>query len=147
MQILKLDNLYFDKIISLIRLSDSSFSWSDQQILDSLDQYLVLGLLDQNELKAVVIFSSIFEVAELLYICVDKFSKNQGLGYTILKESFVLLSKQNIQEVFLEVDINNHIAIKLYSKLGFKKISIRKNYYKKNNGSYSDALIFQLKID
>ncbi|ORU45282.1 alanine acetyltransferase, partial [Francisella tularensis subsp. holarctica] len=44
------------------------------------------------------------------------------------------------------VDINNHSAIKLYQKLNFKKISLRKNYYQKADGSQSDAIIYQLSI-
>ncbi|QIW10271.1 GNAT family N-acetyltransferase [Francisella sp. LA112445] len=146
MQTLNLDSSYFDKVISLIRLSDKDFSWSDQQILDSLSQDLTIGLIDNGKLKALAVFSCIFETAELLYICVDKSNQNQGLGAEVLRESFVYLLNQKVTEVFLEVDVNNHVAIKLYNKLGFKEISIRKNYYKKQDGSYSDALIYKLEI-
>lgn len=37
--------------------------------------------------------------------------------------------------VFLEVDEKNVAAIRLYQKLGFKKIHIRKNYYQNNNAA------------
>lgn len=146
MQILKLDKSYFDKVTRLIRTSDKNFSWSGQQILESINKDFVLGLFEDERLKAVTILNSIFETAELLYICVDQSSKNQGLGYKILKESFAYLLNQNVSEVLLEVDVSNHVAIKLYDKLGFKKISTRKNYYKKGDGSYNDALIYSLKI-
>lgn len=131
MQILSLNESYFDKVINLIRSTDNSFSWSDQQVLDSIDQDLALGLFENEKLRAIIIFNSVFETAQLLYVCVDKSDQNQGLGYKILKSSFAYLVEQKISEVFLEVDINNYYAIKLYDKLGFKKISIRKNYYKK----------------
>ncbi|MED7789404.1 GNAT family N-acetyltransferase [Francisella sp. 19X1-34] len=146
MQTLNLDSSYFNEVISLIRFSDKSFSWSDQQILDSLKQDLAIGLIDNNKLKAIAIFSYIFETAELLYICVNKSDQGQGLGSKTLRESFRYLSNQNITEVFLEVDANNNAAIKLYNKLGCKKVSIRKNYYKKQDGSCSDALIYRLEI-
>ncbi|WP_150468255.1 GNAT family N-acetyltransferase [Francisella sp. SYW-9] len=146
MQILNLNSSYFDNVISLIRLSDKDFSWSDQQILDSLGQDLVIGLIENHKLKALAIFSCIFETAELLYICVDKSNQNKGLGYKVLKQSFTYLLSQKVTEVFLEVDVNNHVAIKLYNKLGFKKISRRKNYYKRQDGSCSDALVYKFKI-
>ncbi len=146
MQILKLDKSYFDEVTRLIRTSDKNFSWSNQQILDSLNQDLAIGLIGNNKLNALAIFSCIFEIAELLYICVDKSNQKQGLGSKVLEDSFTYLLNQNITGIFLEVNVTNHVAIKLYDKLGFKKISTRKNYYKKIDGSYNDALIYKLEM-
>ena len=146
MRISLLDNTFFGRVVELIRLSDKDFSWSDKQILESLNKDLTLGLFENKQLLAVAIFSKIFETAELLYICVDVSKYNTGLGFKFLKNSIYYLAQQQIKEIFLEVDINNHSAIKLYHKLKFRKISLRKNYYKKANGSQSDAIIYQLKL-
>ncbi|API87781.1 GNAT family N-acetyltransferase [Francisella uliginis] len=146
MRILSLGKSHFDAVISLIRFSDREFSWSDQQILDSIENDLTLGLFENDKLRAIAIFNSIFDTAELLYVCVDKSNQNKGFGYKVLKQSFTYLLKQKISKVFLEVDVSNHYALKLYNKIGFKKISTRKNYYKKNDGSYNDALIYKLEI-
>ena len=146
MQISFLGNTFFAKVVELIRLSDKDFSWSDKQILESLNKDLTLGLFENQQLSAVAIFSQIFETAELLYICIDVSKHNKGLGFKLLENSIYCLVQQQIKEIFLEVDVNNHSAIKLYHKLKFRKISLRKNYYKKTDGSSSDALIYQLKI-
>ncbi|APC91503.1 MULTISPECIES: GNAT family N-acetyltransferase [Francisella] len=146
MQISLLSNIFFARVVELIRLSDKDFSWSDKQILESLNKDLALGLFKNQQLLAVAIFSKIFETAELLYICVDMTKHNKGLGSKLLENSICYLSKQQIKEIFLEVDVNNHSAIKLYHKLNFSKISLRKNYYKKADGSQSDAIVYQLKI-
>ena len=146
MQILFLGNTFFAKVVELIRLSDKDFSWSDKQILESLNKDLTLGLFENQQLSAVAIFSQIFETAELLYICIDVSKHNKGLGFKLLENSIYYLAQLQITEIFLEVDVNNHSAIKLYHKLKFRKISLRKNYYKKTDGSSSDALIYQLKI-
>ncbi|MFV9973005.1 MAG: GNAT family N-acetyltransferase [Francisella endosymbiont of Hyalomma asiaticum] len=146
MQISFLGNTFFAKVVELIRLSDKDFSWSDKQILESLNKDLTLGLFENQQISAVAIFSQIFETAELLYICIDVSKHNKGLGFKLLEKSIYYLAQLQIKEIFLEVDVNNHRAIKLYHKLKFRKISLRKNYYKKTDGSSSDALIYQLKI-
>lgn len=66
---------------------------------------------------------------------------NKGLGNRLLKESINLLflekkykNRNEIEkQIILEVDENNYNAIKLYLKLGFEEISLRKNYYGLNN--------------
>ena len=42
------------------------------------------------------------------------------------------LKKLNIKKIFLEVSVQNSHAINFYLKNGFKKIGIRKDYYKIN---------------
>lgn len=144
MQIFPLNSEFSKDVIRLIRASDKEFSWSDQQILESLINDLSFGLFDEEKLLAMTIFSRVFETAELLYVCVDKFQQNKGFGYSILNDSFGRLFTNEVLEVFLEVNTNNQKAINLYHKLGFKDISVRKKYYKNLDGSFSDALICKL---
>ena len=47
-----------------------------------------------------------------------------------------------VDEIFLEVRPTNSSAIKLYEKLGFENISVRKKYY--SDGE--DAMVFKLRI-
>ena len=74
---------------------------------------------------------------EILDIVIDKNYRNQGNGYDLL--DYVL--NENKKKCFLEVNENNSNAIKLYEKLGFNVISIRKNYYKG-----ADAYIMERKF-
>ena len=60
-----------------------------------------------------------------------------------------VLNKRGINEVLLEVRQSNVSAIKFYLALGFKEISIRKNYYTKNSNEPSvkeDGIIMRLEI-
>ncbi|MDE4984268.1 alanine acetyltransferase, partial [Francisella tularensis subsp. holarctica] len=68
-----------------MRLSDNDFSWSDKQILESLNNDLTIGLFENKKLLAVAIFSKIFDTDELLYICVDIYKHNKGFGFKLLK--------------------------------------------------------------
>ncbi|NDT39323.1 alanine acetyltransferase, partial [Francisella tularensis subsp. holarctica] len=91
MQISLLDNSFFTRVVELIRLSDNDFSWSDKQILESLNKDLTIGLFDKK-LLAVAIFSKIFDTAELLYICVDISKHNKGFGFKLLKDSIYYIT-------------------------------------------------------
>ena len=52
--------------------------------------------------------------------------------------------KKNYKNIFLEVSLSNSKALNFYKSLGFKKISIRKNYYSSVKNQ-NDALILNYK--
>ena len=85
----------------------------------------------------------IFSDAEIDFICVDPQYRRNHIAEKIVHffEEFAL--KQGvISKLFLEVGVNNYPAVDFYNKLGFKKISIRKKYYKNNE----DAIIMSKSI-
>ena len=53
--------------------------------------------------------------------------RKQGLATGLFEK--MLLQKPEFKVVWLEVRVSNREAQNLYQKLGFKQISIRKNYY------------------
>jgi len=66
---------------------------------------------------------------------------------------FVYLIKElkyrGIKDILLEVRKSNIQAIKFYLRLGFKKISVRKNYYMENSNQLSerdDGIMMRLEI-
>ncbi len=148
MQILKLSDKYFNKTVKLIRNSDPSIHWSDKQILECFNtkNYLVIGMVDDNSLLSVSIFSYVLDTADLLYICVDNTHRNNKIAFKVFENGIIGLENMFITQIFLEVNINNHSAYKLYDNLGFKKISVRKNYYKISNSKFKDALIMKYGI-
>lgn len=100
MRISLLDNSFFTRVVELIRLSDKDFSWSDKQILASLNKDLTLGLFEDKQLLAIAIFSKIFDTAELLYICVDISKHNKGFGFKLLKTQFTTLHSSKLKKYF-----------------------------------------------
>ena len=73
----------------------------------------------------------------ILNVAVDKKYQNNGFGRKIISDYLSLIPSNSI--VFLEVNINNFIARKIYASLNFKEVDSRKNYY--NN--IEDALIMK----
>lgn len=149
LQILLLNELYYENALNLIRESNHDFPWSDKQIYETFinKNNIVFGLFNDKELIGVSFYLFALDEAELLYITLNKDFRNKGLAYFLLEDNIKILRQKSIKSIFLEVDITNLFAIRLYEKLNFKNISIRKNYYKYPNGKTSDALIYQLIIE
>lgn len=68
--------------------------------------------------------------------------KNSGYATKLIEEVLARAKREDIVNVWLEVDAKNERAIKLYTKLGFKQIATRKKYYKNGN----DALILRKEV-
>jgi len=78
--------------------------------------------------------------AELLTIGVDPAARRQGVAAALIGAICVQAKEAGAVQLFLEVDAGNDAAIALYSSAGFKKISLRRSYYRDG----ADAVIMQI---
>ena len=79
--------------------------------------------------------------AELLTIAVDPKWRGKGVARALLDAVFADLMLSPARRMFLEVDEQNHAAIRLYERQGFTTISSRKGYYPRPDGSAATALV------
>ena len=68
--------------------------------------------------------------AELYRIAVRPSEQRRGVGYRLLDYAVKTSLGLGLEQLFLEVRSENIPAISLYRSFGFKKIGVRKNYYK-----------------
>lgn len=68
--------------------------------------------------------------------------RNKGYGTYLLKQ--IIQKKEHINSFFLEVRTTNIPALKLYEKIGFLPMYVRKGYY---NNPVGDALVMGLICD
>jgi ribosomal-protein-alanine N-acetyltransferase len=80
--------------------------------------------------------------SELYKIAISKDYQNLGFGKLLLRLHLAYLTLFEVKQNYLEVNINNHKAINLYKKMGYKEINIRKNYY----FNKEDALIMKIQL-
>ena len=80
---------------------------------------------------------------EIISILVDKKFRAIGIGKSLLNKLLNFALKKKIQNIFLEVSVENLIAINLYKRFNFIKVGKRKNYYFQD-GKYIDADIMKL---
>ena len=85
------------------------------------------------------------EEIEIISILIDKKFRKVGMGKSLLNKLLNIALKKKIQNIFLEVSVENQIAINLYKKFDFIKVGKRKNYYFQN-GRYIDADIMRLAL-
>lgn len=90
-----------------------------------------------------IAFDILVDHIDICSIVVDKKYQRLKVGSLLLEKLKKYALFHNILEIFLEVRISNHSAIMFYEKNGFKKISIRKNYYKDN---FEDAIIYKQEL-
>ena len=137
-------NTEFDQEISLIESRIHRNPWSQEQIKESFQNKnnLVIGVFNQDELIGYCFILIAQTEAEILNIAIDINFQRKGLGEILLKECFERLKSQQAKNLFLEVRQSNHAAKNLYSKIGFKTIGIRKNYYSDNEDANMMQLIF-----
>lgn len=79
-----------------------------------------------NENAGFIIFDIIYDRCEIIDVyTVEKF-RNMGVATKLINE---IINDYEINNITLEVSVDNCVAIKLYEKLGFKSVALRKEYY------------------
>ena len=76
-----------------------------------------------------VIFYHVRDEIEIIQIGIVKSCQRKNYGSLIVNK---IKKLKHIRKIFLEVSVENTQAINFYLKNGFKKIGIRKAYYKVN---------------
>ena len=131
----------FNSILSIekdLKLPATNFKLFSNLI--ELDKIFVLKVIPSNQLIGFVEIQGDLEEIEIITLGIKKNFQNQGYGKQLI--NFII--KKNYKNIFLEVSSSNLKALNFYKSLGFKKISIRKNYYRSVKNQ-NDALILNYK--
>lgn len=86
-------------------------------VYNYMDNEIVLGYLEIRLVDGVI---------DIMNLFVSEDNRKKGIATSLMNEMF---NKENYNRIMLEVNENNEEAIKLYTKLGFKEISLRDRYY------------------
>jgi ribosomal-protein-alanine N-acetyltransferase len=95
----------------------------------------------KRRIAGFALIRTVADESELLSIAVDPRWRGKGVGRALMDAVFADLMMSPARRMFLEVDEQNHAAIRLYEKLGFSTISSRKGYYPRPDGSAATALV------
>ena len=105
------------------------------------ERYLNLKLVQQDHIIAFAICQTVLDEATLFNIAVDPAFQGQGLGYLLLEALIKHLRQKDIATVWLEVRESNQKARRLYERLGFNEVDVRKNYYPTPDGGRENAVV------
>ena len=122
-----------DDLLKLIEIEkdvfDNSASIEDFINYFNEDTIKIWKVLDQI-VVGFIVFYRVKDEIEIIKIGIMKSCQRKNYGSLIINK---IKKLNNIKKIFLEVSIENTQAINFYLKNGFKKIGIRKAYYKENN--------------
>lgn len=104
--------------------------------------------LDPEILWAYCILFPAVDELHLLNITVSPKLRRLGIGVKMMNAIEGVAAQQNMPRIILEVRPSNDSALKLYQRLGYEQIGVRKNYYPVDatSGLREDALVLAKSI-
>ena len=126
------------------------FPWTRNVLLDEIEgesfSYVyVARLIDESGQAGKMIgyhfFWLVADEIHILNIAVDPEYHGAGLGTILIQFAIQFGRERGATCTLLEVRVSNTAALRLYEKLGFTRIGIRKQYY---SDSKEDAYVMKL---
>jgi [ribosomal protein S18]-alanine N-acetyltransferase len=71
----------------------------------------------------------VLDQGELGNVAVDPVFRRRGIAARLVEATLERARKRRAKEVFLEVRRSNDVAQRLYKRLGFREVGVRRNYY------------------
>ena len=110
-----------------------SIPWSEKAFEDSLKlphALFVVACLGEQILGYCGLYQ-VFNEGDITNIAVSLEYRGMGIAGKLLEAIFIYSEERGIEAFTLEVRESNVPAIHLYSKYGFEKVGLRKNFYEK----------------
>ncbi|HTU64785.1 MAG TPA: ribosomal protein S18-alanine N-acetyltransferase [Steroidobacteraceae bacterium] len=130
--------------VAHIERSSYAFPWSENIFRDCLRVGYTCRALDlDGRIIGYGVMSLGAGEAHILNVCVGDAYRTVGFGRRLLEHLLERAAAAGVSEAFLEVRPSNLAAIRLYQRLGFEQIGIRRGYYQAPDGR-EDAIVLKL---
>lgn len=101
----------------------------------STNPYLkIITYVEKDKIIGFLLYSLIYDRIEIEQFEVITKERGKGIGDKLLKYLIEKYKERDVKNITLEVKEDNIVAINLYEKYGFKKVSTREKYYDGING-------------
>src|SRR5690349_23263195 len=132
--------------VAQVEQQSYAFPWSENIFRDCLRVGYTCRALDlQGQIIGYGVMSLGAGEAHVLNVCVRDEFRNVGFGRRLLEHLIERAGSAGVNEAFLEVRPSNLSAIRLYQRLGFEQIGIRRGYYQAPDGR-EDAIVLKLDL-
>ena len=120
--------------------------WSEGNFADSLRAgYDCRTWRMRGELVGYFVVMSAADEAHLLNLSVAAAHQRRGHGAALLREATRIARSRGAHAIFLEVRPSNQAGQRLYTRFGFRKVGVRRDYYPAAAGR-EDALVLSLAL-
>ena len=132
--------------VAHIEQKSYAFPWSENIFRDCLRVGYTCRALDlSGQIIGYGVMSLGAGEAHVLNVCVRDEYRSLGFGRRLLEHLLERATASGVNEAFLEVRPSNLAAIRLYQRLGFEQIGIRRGYYQAPDGR-EDAIVLKLEL-
>jgi ribosomal-protein-alanine N-acetyltransferase len=132
--------------VAVIEQKSYAFPWSENIFRDCLRVGYTCRALDMaGQIIGYGVMSLGAGEAHILNVCVREEFRAVGFGRRLLEHLMERAAAAGVNEAFLEVRPSNLAAIRLYQRLGFEQIGIRRGYYQAPDGR-EDAIVLKLDL-
>jgi ribosomal-protein-alanine N-acetyltransferase len=132
--------------VAAIEQKSYAFPWSENIFRDCLRVGYTCRALDlAGQIIGYGVMSLGAGEAHVLNVCVRDEYRSLGFGRRLLEHLLERAGASGVSEAFLEVRPSNLAAIRLYQRLGFEQIGIRRGYYQAPDGR-EDAIVLKLAL-
>jgi [ribosomal protein S18]-alanine N-acetyltransferase len=141
------------KQIAALQVRRLGMDWSEASIRDMLLSGGVTGFVGvfrrngaPSRLDGYILFRAMADEGEILSLAVRPKVRKHGIASKILTRTLILMNREHVKRVFLEVSVTNRAAIAFYRTFGFQIIGVRKGYYTSIQGKKTNALALCLTL-
>ena len=118
--------------IHAIEIQSFSVPWSKESFRSDLEntkvaRYLVLE--EEGEIIGYAGYWCIVGEGQVTNVAVAPLQRGKGYGLQLVQEMTARAFAEGCTTMFLEVRVSNEAALGVYTKLGYAKVSVRKDYY------------------
>ena len=130
-RIIKMDESHVSEVAALEKCCFSD-PWSERSVASELTNPLSLWLVAVDEEKTVGYVGSqtVIDETDMMNIAVDSNYRRRGIAEMLVNALVDALRERGSRCLTLEVRASNEPAKRLYDKLGFQQVGLRKNYYR-----------------
>jgi ribosomal-protein-alanine N-acetyltransferase len=132
---------YLEHASALAAIHQTAFapgeSWSSAVMAMQLGVPGAFGLLDAG--RGLILVRIAADESEVVTLAVQPDCQRKGLGEALLRTAMDHARRHGARAMFLEVDVENMVAQRLYRRLGFVQVGRRPNYYPRG----TDALVLR----
>lgn len=141
MEIVKMNSGHVAQVAELEKLCFSD-PWSVGSVASELENELAYWLVAEEDgrVAGYVGSQTVMGETDMMNVAVHPDFRRGGVAEALVSALIAGLKKQGSHCLTLEVRSSNEPAQKLYEKLGFSQIGLRKNYYRNPR---EDALILR----
>lgn len=127
-------------------------AWTDGEIEDLVSgtsawAYVARAVDDPSRVAGFIILRMAATEAEVLTIAVKPSWQGYGVGRMLMDAALADAYQKRLESVYLEVDEFNQAARALYTKLGFKSVAERPDYYRLDDGRRAKAVVMRRDLE